>query len=122
MSKDRFERDLLRGNLDLMILSIISGEPKYGYLIQKRLKSATDDRAGLTAGTLYPILHRMEAAGLIRSTWESESGRKRKWYQLTAKGERKLTSQAKEWEQFTQCVSNLLKSALPGGSRSPEGA
>jgi PadR family transcriptional regulator, regulatory protein PadR len=87
---DPFQRDLLRGSWDLMILSVLAGGKKYGYLIQKELRDVSQGRAELQAGTLYPILHRLEQEKLIRSFWDDESGRKRKWYQLTAAGQKRL--------------------------------
>ena len=103
-----FEKDLLRGSLDLMVLSILEDEPKYGYLIQKRIRLATDDQVKMQAGTLYPLLHRLESNKLIRSRWDDSTGRKRKWYELTAKGRKKLKSQTEEWKRYADCISALL--------------
>ena len=83
---DKFQRDLLRGSLDLMILSVLAGGKKYGYLIQKQVRETSGSRVDLQAGTMYPILHRLEEEKLIRSSWEESTGRKRKWYELTAAG------------------------------------
>lgn len=105
---DRFERDLLRGSWDLMILSVLAHGKKYGYLIQKELRDASRGRAELQAGTLYPILHRLEQEKLIRSFWDDESGRKRKWYQLTAAGQKRLQTQAQQWADYAACITQLL--------------
>ncbi len=105
---ERFESDLLRGSLDLMVLSVVAGEPMYGYLIQKNIDEASGGKVKLPAGTLYPLLHRLESAKLIRSRWDSSSGRKRKWYEITAKGKKRLTSQANQWHLYARCVSSLL--------------
>lgn len=110
---DPIARDLLRGSLDLMILSVLAEEPKYGYLIQKKLKDSSDDQVTLSAGTMYPLLHRLEDDGLIKSRWDSTSGRKRKYYQLTVKGRRRLESQAIEWSRYASCISNLLAAVVP---------
>ncbi|QDU25423.1 lineage-specific thermal regulator protein [Anatilimnocola aggregata] len=108
---DKFERDLLRGSLDLMILSVLAGGKKYGYLLQKQVRDASAGRIDLPAGTLYPLLHRLEEDKLIRSSWDDESGRKRKWYELTAAGQKRLKSQAQQWFDYAQCVRELLQSA-----------
>lgn len=84
---DPIHRDLLRGSLELMVLSILAEEPKYGYLIQKKIRQSSDDQVKLPAGTMYPLLHRLEDDGLINSGWDDSTGRKRKWYQLTTKVE-----------------------------------
>lgn len=105
---DRFHRDLVRGSLDLMILSVLAEGPKYGYLIQKRICDASGDRLPLAAGTLYPLLHRLEGDKLIRARWDDSTGRRRKWYDLTAAGRRRLGEQARDWSVFAECVNRLL--------------
>ena len=105
---DKFERDLLRGSLDLMVLSVVADEPQYGYMIQKRINLATDGKVKLPAGTLYPLLHRLESDKLIKATWDDSTGRKRKWYQITAKGKKRLTAQANQWQQYADYVNGLI--------------
>jgi DNA-binding PadR family transcriptional regulator len=114
---DKFQRDLLRGSLDLMVLSVLAGGNKYGYLIQKEVREASGSRVDLKAGTLYPLLHKLEDERLVRSTWDSATGRQRKWYELTSAGRRRLTAQAQEWTDYAACIQQLLavaqvKSAL----------
>ncbi|MEM7453140.1 MAG: helix-turn-helix transcriptional regulator [Planctomycetota bacterium] len=107
---ERFQSDLLRGSLDLMVLSVVAGEPQYGYLIQKNISEASGDKVKLPAGTLYPLLHRLETSRLIRSKWDKSTGRRRKWYEITAKGRKRLANQADQWHQYARCVSQLLDS------------
>src|SRR5262245_65474361 len=105
---ERFQRDLVRGSLDLMVLSVLAGGKKYGYLIQKQVREASGARVDLAAGTLYPLLHRLEDDGLVRSTWDDRTGRQRKWYELTAAGRKRLTAQAQEWTDYAACIKELL--------------
>lgn len=112
---DKFQRELLRGSLDLMILSVLSGGKKYGYLIQKQLRETSGQRVDLAAGTLYPILHKLEDDKLIRSSWDETTGRKRKWYGLTAAGQRRLKAQAAEWLDYAECIKRLLSLATANG-------
>ncbi len=105
----RFQRDLLRGSLELMILSVVSRESQYGYSIQKQLNLATDGQVVLPAGTLYPLLHKLESQKLIRSRWDDTSGRRRKWYDITAKGKTALNQQASVWQDYVACVAGLLE-------------
>jgi PadR family transcriptional regulator, regulatory protein PadR len=107
-----FGRDLLRGSLDLMILSVLADGAKYGYLIQKRIRESSGNLVRLQAGTLYPLLHRLEDDGAIRSRWDASTGRDRKWYELTPKGRKRLQAQAIEWHQYVDCIRALLKPAL----------
>ena len=108
---EQFQRDLLRGSLDLMVLSTLANGSQYGYLIQQRIEQATDSRVKIQAGTLYPLLHKLEGAGLIRSRWDETTARKRKWYELTAKGKKQLKTDAAEWQQFVECLMAMLKPA-----------
>ena len=109
---DRFGRDLLRGSLDLMVLSVLAEGPQYGYSIQKQIREASGQQVKLQAGTLYPLLHRLEAERLIRAKWDSDGGRRRKWYELTAAGRRRLHKQAQEWSRYTECIGQLLQGVL----------
>jgi len=97
-----------------MILSVLSDGAKYGYLIQKRLFDVSRGQVDLKAGSLYPLLHRMEDQGLVQCRWDDETGRKRKWYELTPKGRRCLTGQAQQWNDYAECIRQLLTPAVPG--------
>ena len=105
-------RELLRGSLDLMILSALLDEPKYGYLIQQRIALASAGQVKLQAGTLYPLLHRLEADKVIRSRWDDATGRRRKWYELTAAGRRRLRHDALQWRRYVECLQSLLAPVL----------
>jgi len=108
----RNKADLLRGNLDLMVLSVLRKERLYGYLIQQRLATASGGRVNVQAGTLYPLLHRLEADKLIRSSWDDSTGRRRKWYELTAHGQRQLVRQAHAWREHADCLRTMLAPVL----------
>lgn len=109
---DTFERELMRGSLDLMVLSVLADGANYGYLIQKRVREAGGDMIKLQAGTLYPLLHRLEADGAIKSKWDHSTGRKRKWYELTPAGRRRMREQAVQWDRYAACIKQLLTPAL----------
>lgn len=109
---EAFDRDLLRGSLDLMVLSVLADGPAYGYLIQKRIGDSSAGRVNLQAGTLYPLLHRLEADGALRTRMDSSTGRDRKWYQLTAAGRRRMHRQAVEWHEYAQCMRDLVRPIL----------
>lgn len=107
-----FNPELLRGSLDLMVLSVLAGGAKYGYLLQQELAQASGGQVDLPAGTLYPLLHRLEADRLVRTRWEEQTGRRRKWYELTADGRKRLASRAREWHRFAQCLGRMLEPAV----------
>jgi DNA-binding PadR family transcriptional regulator len=112
---EKFESDLLRGSLDLMVLSVLAREPQYGYSIQQQLLAASRDKVRLPAGTLYPLLYRLEAEQLIRSWLDDSTGRQRKWYELTAKGKKRLAVQANQWQEYADCVQSLIRGLFPTG-------
>ena len=70
LMKDTIESELLRGSMDLMVLSALAQGPKYGYLLQKTLSESSQQQIKLSPGTMYPLLHRLEDAGLIGSRWD----------------------------------------------------
>ncbi len=109
---EAINRELVRGSVELMVLSVLVDDAKYGYLIQKRVADASDGLIQLKAGTLYPLLHRLEAEGLIRAKWEKSTGRDRKWYELTAAGRRRLHTQAGQWQALARCVEKLVDPAV----------
>jgi DNA-binding PadR family transcriptional regulator len=109
---ERFHKELVRGSLDVLVLSALADKAKYGYLIQKHLRDATEGHATLAAGTLYPLLHRLESQKLVRSYWDDSTGRKRKWYSLTAAGRKRLTSDARQLQTFAESMMRLLAGVL----------
>ena len=114
MADARLQKDLLRGSLDLMALSVLAEGPTYGYGIQKRIGEVSGGRVRVQAGTLYPLLHRLEAEGAVHARWDRAGGRARKWYELTPAGQRRLRDQANQWQQHAATIRQLLEGALPG--------
>jgi PadR family transcriptional regulator PadR len=104
----KFSPELMRGSLDLMVLSVLAEGSKYGYLIQRKLREASREMVSVEAGTLYPLLHRLEDERLIKSKWDRTSGRRRKWYVLTATGRVRLRQQGREWHVYADCLRRLL--------------
>jgi DNA-binding PadR family transcriptional regulator len=109
----------MKGSLDLMVLSVLAGGSKYGYLLQQELQQASGGLVELQAGTMYPLLHRLETDKLIRSRWEDSTGRRRKWYELTDAGRKRLAQQAHEWETYAQCIRALLARVIDPVPRTP---
>jgi PadR family transcriptional regulator len=94
----------LKGHLDLMLLSVVANTPGHGYAIAEALRSRSDAVIDLAEGTLYPALHRLENGGLLSGRWSEVNGRRRRVYQLTAKGARALTQKRREWNLFARTV------------------
>ncbi len=99
--------EALKGHLDALILGVLTDGPLHGYAIIEQLKQRTGGSLGLPEGTVYPALHRLEAAGLLASTW-SDGARRRRVYRLTARGKRELTQRRDEWSAFVKAVDAVL--------------
>lgn len=99
---------MIKGHLDLLLLSVVGSEPLHGYAVIEELRARSDEAFELPEGTVYPALHRLERGGLISSKWDSSSGRKRRVYQLTAKGRKELASQRREWKGFSNAVGAVI--------------
>jgi PadR family transcriptional regulator PadR len=101
------EAEQLKGHLDGLVLAVIAGDPKHGYAVIEALKMRSQGRLDLPEGTVYPALHRLERNGLLASDW-SDSGRRRRVYRLTAKGERELGIRRQRWREFVSTVETVL--------------
>ena len=96
--------DVLKGHLDLLLLSVVADTPGHGYAIAEALRTRSHSHIDLPEGTLYPALHRLEEAGLISGRWSEVNGRRRRVYQLTAKGERLRSQKHRDWDLFARTV------------------
>jgi DNA-binding PadR family transcriptional regulator len=104
--------DKLRGHLESMVLSTLDQGAAHGLEILRRLEETGCGLLRLKEGSLYPALYRLEANGEVKAAWEAEShgrrGARRRIYQLTAKGQRKLDAGRVEWSQFVRVVGGIL--------------
>jgi PadR family transcriptional regulator, regulatory protein PadR len=98
----------LKGNLDMLLLAVLASGPGHGYSVITRLRDRSAGAFDLPEGTVYPALHRLEAAGLLESSWDEGSGRKRRIYQLTEAGQESLADEARQWQAFSGSVSTVL--------------
>jgi DNA-binding PadR family transcriptional regulator len=108
-----FSKNLVAASLQPVVLTILSRKEAYGYEIMQRALDLSDGRLKWTAGTLYPLMHRLEGRGLIASVWRpSDSGPRRKYYRLTTKGAAVLEADKREWLDFHSILMNLWGSEL----------
>lgn len=105
----RIQRELLKGTLELMVLTLLEREPMYGYQIVKEVRSRSAEVLHLKEGSLYPALHRLEQAGLIEGYWQQRSdGADRRYYRITEGGRRAAAAQRDTWRRFTIAVDGVL--------------
>jgi PadR family transcriptional regulator PadR len=101
-------KTLVAASTKPVILSILAGGEKYGYLIIQHVTEISGGTLEWSEGMLYPVLHRMETEGFIQSQWRiSENGRKRKYYYLTDQGRAELEKDRKEWTIVHGLLSRL---------------
>lgn len=105
------EAEYVRGHLATMVLAVLAGGPAHGYGIGAELKRRSDDQLEVLEGSLYPALHRLEDAGWVDSEWETNEGRRRRSYSLTADGKDELRARAARWTAFRSFMDSLLEDA-----------
>jgi PadR family transcriptional regulator PadR len=105
------ERELKRGSLELIVLHLLEPGEAYGYEIVTKLTTRSNGALGVTDGTLYPVLYRLERAGFVAVRWETpERGVPRKYYRLTDAGREELARLRQEWNAFASAMAALLAS------------
>jgi PadR family transcriptional regulator, regulatory protein PadR len=106
------KNDILQGTLVLLVLRSLRPGPMHGYGITVHIQRVSDDVLRVEEGSLYPALHRMEQSGWLSSDWGvSENGRRARYYRLTARGQRQLGEEEKNWERLTVAVGKILEFA-----------
>ncbi len=107
MDVEKWSSQLRKGVLELVILSLLKGGAMYGLEIIQSVEAKGDLR--ISEGTIYPLLSRLKAEGLIFSEWvESDQGRARKYYSLSHQGKKMLEQLKKSWGSFIQSIAQLM--------------
>jgi len=103
-------KELVAASTEPLILSLLAGGESYGYALTQEVKRLSGDKIEWTDGMLYPVLHRMEHRGLIKSRWgESETGRKRKYYSLKNDGIKAMARHHEQWSLVHSVLTGLRK-------------
>lgn len=97
--------EALKGHLDLLLLAILADDSAHGYAIIESLRQRSGGLFDLPEGTVYPALHRLEGQGLLGSRWSEDSGRRKKIYHLTPKGQQVLSKRQEEWKKFSSAIN-----------------
>ena len=102
--------EYLQGALDLLILQTLVLGSNHGWGIQQRIHQVSRSALSVSQGSLYPALHRLEAAGLVGSEMTlSENNRKARVYTLTAAGRKRLEAETADWREFALAIRRLLQ-------------
>jgi PadR family transcriptional regulator, regulatory protein PadR len=103
------EAELLPGTLDLLILKAVSLGPLHGYGVLLRIQQISGEALFIEQGALYPALFRLVRQGLLNTEWDrSENNRRAKYYELTAKGRKRLQEETDWWNRLSKAIGAVL--------------
>ena len=104
--------DRVQGSLDMMILKTLMNGTMHGWGIAHHIRLRSRDALEVRQGALYPALHRLEDAGLVRGDWgTSDNNRRARFYAITAAGRRHLAAETADWKSFVEVVSLVMELA-----------
>lgn len=119
---------LKQDHSEFVVLSVLAEGPSYGYAISKEIAARSDGAFKLSASAMYPLLTKLEKQGLVTTGWEEikaqgadpdSSGRKRKWYTLSAKGTKRLAQHIENQRRVLKVLSAFAPDTLMGEAGSP---
>jgi PadR family transcriptional regulator PadR len=101
--------ELVQGTLDMLLLKILALEPLNGWAISLRLKQISGEVLGVSVGSLYPALHKLEQRGWIRAEWGSSGNNRRaKYFSLTRMGRKQLEKEAAAWNRLSDAITAIV--------------
>ena len=102
------DREVKRGSAEMLILALVEDRPRHGYEIAKLIEQRSDGVLQFHVASLYPLLYRLEKRGLIAGRWVEKAGqRRRRFYKLTAAGQKILTEQRRTWKGFFAALDRV---------------
>jgi PadR family transcriptional regulator PadR len=102
------DREVKRGSTEMLILALVEDRPRHGYEIAKLIEQRSDGVLQFHVASLYPLLYRLEKRGLINGRWVEKAGqRRRRFYKLTAAGQKILAEQRKTWKDFFTALDRV---------------
>lgn len=105
----KIDKGLIGGSTILLLLSLLQERDRYGYEMIRELEVRSDKTFQLKEGTLYPVLHKLENLGYVKSYLsKGDAGRERKYYQITNRGKKQLIEEKKQWQVFSQSVEKVI--------------
>lgn len=111
---NKISKELVGASAVPIILSILDESESYGYEIMQKVKELSDDRIEWKEGSLYPVLHKLEKNGLIKSLWKmADNGRHRKYYAINKKGRKALREEIENWNLVVNMLKNLWSNLKP---------
>jgi transcriptional regulator len=110
VTQQRVDRELKKGSAELLILSLVESRARHGYEIGKLIETRSKGMLSFQVASLYPLLYRLEARGVIEGRWVEKAGqRRRRYYRLTAEGRKALATQRQGWRQFVEAIRRITE-------------
>ena len=107
-------KDLVAASAAPLVLAILAEGDSYGYAIIKRVGELSGGQLRWTDGMLYPVLHRLERLGHVQARWATaESGRRRRYYRITATGRAHLAAQREQWQVVDKALRGIWRTLSP---------
>lgn len=108
---EKYERQMKKGVLDMLVLKLLEQEPMYGYQLIQEMAQESGNVFTLKEGTLYPVLYRLEEEALVESRWTESEGKQvpRKYYRITDKGRDALTEIYTLWQQISEGINHIME-------------
>ena len=107
----KYERQLKKGVLEMLVLKLLSKEKMYGFQLIQKLQLCNSKYFSLKEGTLYPILYRLEDDGLVKSFWKQTEGKgvPRKYYEITSEGQDTLKEITQLWREICDSTAKIME-------------
>jgi PadR family transcriptional regulator len=105
-----------QGQLDGLLLAILQQGPMHGYAIASELRTRSGGALAVPEGTLYPVLHKLEKDGLVRSHWEKVGGRRRRVYAASPQSQNALRERVESWQRLSSAIDAVLGPAPEGAA------
>lgn len=103
------DKEIMKGSIDILLLSIVSQKDTYGYEIVKEINAKSNNLYNMSEGTLYPALKRLENKNLVECYWiDLENGSRRKYYRITEKGKKGLSIKIDDWHKVDRLIELCL--------------
>jgi PadR family transcriptional regulator, regulatory protein PadR len=110
MGIDALARELKRGSIEVLVLSLLEERDRHGYELARLIDERSNGAITFHAASLYPTLYRMEDKDVIEGRWVEKAGqRRRRYYRITAAGRKALASQRGVWDTFFEALNRVAR-------------
>jgi PadR family transcriptional regulator len=103
------DRELKKGNAELLVLALLEEQARHGYEIGKLIEERSKRVLRFHVASLYPLLYRLERRGWIKGDWQPAGGRRRRYYRLTREGRKVLAQQRARWKSFSTAMNRIVE-------------